>query len=365
MAKCLMCAQMAPYNTQYERLPVHMARAGVTAEPNLWDRPVSLGREHRPATPDSDSAAAAAGKARLPFTLLPPDKLLPLMVPFKGGPGPLCGGAASGGGPRCEPITASPRLPCCTTAATMQSHRHVTVGLTSEATSKLARQREGQHARTKRQLSVRQSRCREGPRGWLSFRAEDEGWACGACRMSADVGSFVGLADSGASSGAGPLAPSPFRLPAAYEEAKERKVAAVSDLRNAVKAVRARPYSPLHTPLIGITPLMFSIFHSLERVSSWAARALPPVVSSGKGCSGGLARSALMLTVGMSCAAAGGVGRREEAGAAGGDPVLLQGLAHDVGQHAPGVRSGAHGARGSLLQRRGCPGEQQQQHDGH
>ncbi|EIE26747.1 TBCC-domain-containing protein [Coccomyxa subellipsoidea C-169] len=145
--------QMAPYNTQYERLPVHMAKAGVTAEPNLWDRPVSLGREHRPATPDSDSATSAAGKARMPFTLLPPDKLLPLMVPFKGGPGPLCGGAASSGG----------------------------------------------------------------------------------SRMSADVGSFVGLGDSG-QGGSGPLAPSPFRLPAVYEEAKERKVSAVSDLRNAVKA---------------------------------------------------------------------------------------------------------------------------------
>lgn len=78
-----------------------MASAGVTAEPNLWDRPVSLGREHRPATPDSDSDPSAATKARLPYTLLPPDKLLPLMVPFKGGPGPLCGGAASGGGSRC------------------------------------------------------------------------------------------------------------------------------------------------------------------------------------------------------------------------------------------------------------------------
>jgi TBCC domain-containing protein 1 len=56
-------------------------------------------------------------------------------------------------------------------------------------------------------------------------------------RMSADLGSFVGLGDAG-STGPGPLAPSPFRLPATYEEAKERKVAAVSELRNAVKAVR-------------------------------------------------------------------------------------------------------------------------------
>ena len=48
------------------------------------------------------------------------------------------------------------------------------------------------------------------------------------------------------SSGGGSLAPSPFRLPATYEEAKERKVAAVSDLRNAVKAVWLDFRSPLH-----------------------------------------------------------------------------------------------------------------------
>ena len=92
--------QMAPYNTQYARLAAHMARAGVTAEPNLWDHPVSLGREHRPATPDSDASASAAARLRAPFSLLPPDKLLPLMVPFEGGPGPMCGGAASGTGSR-------------------------------------------------------------------------------------------------------------------------------------------------------------------------------------------------------------------------------------------------------------------------
>ena len=71
------------------------------------------------------------------------------------------------------------------------------------------------------------------------------------CRVSTDLGSFVGLGDSPAgsgmgSSGGGSLAPSPFRLPATYEEAKERKVAAVSDLRNAVKAVWLDFCSPLH-----------------------------------------------------------------------------------------------------------------------
>ena len=92
--------QMAPYNTQYERLAAHMASASVTAEPNLWDHPVSLGREHRPATPDSDASVSAGGRLRAPSSLLPPDKLLPLMVPFKGGAGAMCGGAASGAGSR-------------------------------------------------------------------------------------------------------------------------------------------------------------------------------------------------------------------------------------------------------------------------
>ncbi len=103
-------------------------------------------------------APGGGASVRAPATLLPPDRLLPFMVPFHGGPGPLCGGAASGG----------------------------------------------------------------------------------AARMAADLGSFVGLGDGGGGGG-GPLAPSPFRLPPAYEDAKERKVAAVAELRNAVKAVRAAP----------------------------------------------------------------------------------------------------------------------------
>ena len=42
--------------------------------------------------------------------------------------------------------------------------------------------------------------------------------------------------------------------------------------------------------------------------------------------------------------AAGFTGRCQEAGVARRDPVVLQGLAHDLREHAPGVRSGAHGA---------------------
>ena len=55
--------QLAPYNTQYERLTAHMAAAGVQPSPNLWDQPVSLAREHRAATPDSHSSPRADSMA--------------------------------------------------------------------------------------------------------------------------------------------------------------------------------------------------------------------------------------------------------------------------------------------------------------
>ena len=98
----LLCVQLAPYSTQYERLSAHLEAAGVAVEPNLWDQPVSLAREHRHLAPDSprgpearlDSGQVPMGP-RLTAQLLPPHKLLPFVVPFRGGPGPLCGGAAS------------------------------------------------------------------------------------------------------------------------------------------------------------------------------------------------------------------------------------------------------------------------------
>jgi hypothetical protein len=37
----------------------------------------------------------ADGGATGPVYLMPPEEFLPFMVPFKGGPGPLCGGACS------------------------------------------------------------------------------------------------------------------------------------------------------------------------------------------------------------------------------------------------------------------------------
>ena len=56
--------------------------------------------------------------------------------------------------------------------------------------------------------------------------------------MSPDLGNLVGLDDGTGNMTQAP--PGPFRLPTPYEEAKERKVAAVSELRNAVKQVSAR-----------------------------------------------------------------------------------------------------------------------------
>ncbi|KAK9824118.1 hypothetical protein WJX72_007884 [[Myrmecia] bisecta] len=150
--------QMAPYNTQYERLPVHMAAAGVQAEPNRWDSPATLARDPNwRATPDSQGSpngsqegGGAVGSRQ--WSLLPPERLLPFMVPFQGGRGPMCGGAA----------------------ATTSS------------------------------------------------------------RLSTDLGSLVGLADGNSLVNVA-QPPSPFRLPPAYEEAKEKKVNAVHELRNAVK----------------------------------------------------------------------------------------------------------------------------------
>lgn len=94
--------QLAPYNTQYERLEAHMRAAGVGAEPNLWDHYITLAREHGRGGPDPLEAAPSPSEAGgssaappPPLALLPPDKLLPFMIPFQGGPGSMAGGPAS------------------------------------------------------------------------------------------------------------------------------------------------------------------------------------------------------------------------------------------------------------------------------
>jgi len=75
-------------------------------------------------------------------------------------------------------------------------------------------------------------------------------------RLAADLGSFVGLGDpqssqgsSGPSTPPGPLSPlpsSPFKLPPAYQESKERKVHAVTELRQHIKSVSCLSFHILH-----------------------------------------------------------------------------------------------------------------------
>lgn len=96
--------QLAPYNIEYERLVLHLERAGLDVRQNLWDRPVvlNLSKEHgKEEESSSDSASIAVSTSQNPHSseqsiedlLLPPDQLLPFTIPFRGGPGPLAGGA--------------------------------------------------------------------------------------------------------------------------------------------------------------------------------------------------------------------------------------------------------------------------------
>ena len=150
---------LGPHCAGYARLRAHMAAAGVAPAPNAWDSPVlAVGGR-------GGAALAAAGAPNAPATLLPPDRFAQVAIPFVGGPGPLCGGAALPDGPR------------------LASDAGALLGL--------------------------------GPRG-------------------AAAGSADGASGSPASA-ARAAAASPFPLPPAYEAAREAKVAAIADLRAAVR----------------------------------------------------------------------------------------------------------------------------------
>lgn len=82
--------------------------------PNDWQLPGSGGRPSGGSPTSGGAAGAGGGTPHSPgsptggpgspppaaVSLLPPDKLLPFMVPFRGGRGPLCGGAATAAGGR-------------------------------------------------------------------------------------------------------------------------------------------------------------------------------------------------------------------------------------------------------------------------
>lgn len=110
--------QFAPHNAPYERLPEHLAASGVLPTPNAWNMHVQLLPDHSkhhhaplhssspsPKVPSplsqmaametEGSASGTSGSNQPPCaTLLPPEKLMPFLVPFQGGRGPLCGGPA-------------------------------------------------------------------------------------------------------------------------------------------------------------------------------------------------------------------------------------------------------------------------------
>lgn len=98
------CVKLAPYNTGYERLPLHLETAGISKQ-NLWDQPVFLKSVR--GSMDLDQQLYGSGlrtdtvertgvdQMQTKKVLLPPDKLSPFTIPFRGGPGPLAGGAVS------------------------------------------------------------------------------------------------------------------------------------------------------------------------------------------------------------------------------------------------------------------------------
>jgi len=234
----------------------------VFPEPNLWDAPVSLAREHGRATPDTPAGSGASGNGSRPsgnspmagpsgagsggsgapqspgsptngpgslppaaVSLLPPDKLLPFMVPFRGGPGPLCGGAASAASTRCL----SPHH--------LDLHNMVTPLQTSCLTCNPALMKPNPHSVHATAL-LKSYMCM----GLTPSQTKKGTYVL--CRWSADLGSLVGLggseSDAPGSASGSPLAVAApvFALPPEYEEAKKRKVASVADLRNAVKTVQ-------------------------------------------------------------------------------------------------------------------------------
>ena len=116
--------QVAPYCTRYERLQAHMDAVRISPLINYWDQPLTLSRPI-PGSPNKDnrksnkawgSPSGGGGKSPdvmtsstslsstspsttssvpAPAHALPPEQLLPFVVPFRGGPGPLAGGCPS------------------------------------------------------------------------------------------------------------------------------------------------------------------------------------------------------------------------------------------------------------------------------
>lgn len=116
--------QLAPYNAGYERLEAHTAASGLGGGVSSWDRPLVVGTSKQqpmaspggsfggiPSTASSGTMAPPSSPGQSPrlhintgstsdaqsmgpvsVSLLPPGKLAPFVVPFRGSSGPLAGG---------------------------------------------------------------------------------------------------------------------------------------------------------------------------------------------------------------------------------------------------------------------------------
>lgn len=92
--------RLGPYSTRYEKQVAHAREVGlVSDQPSRFDQPIVLAgkdRKGHSSGPDSPRSFNLSAHAPLKacFTLQPPEELLPFVVPFVGGPGPLAGGSA-------------------------------------------------------------------------------------------------------------------------------------------------------------------------------------------------------------------------------------------------------------------------------
>ncbi|WPT14317.1 TBCC domain-containing protein 1 [Picochlorum sp. SENEW3] len=88
--------QLAPYNSGYECLEEHMRICGISNQINKWNRPMLLMpdkpifKQHQHGLEEQQHLDHSQN-----VTLLPPEKLMPFMIPFRGCQGPLCGGSAT------------------------------------------------------------------------------------------------------------------------------------------------------------------------------------------------------------------------------------------------------------------------------
>jgi len=73
--------QVAPYNTFYPRLDAHLSEVGVDPSVNLWNVPITLGKTD-PHDPNLPTAGAADGELET-ASLLPPERFVPFVVPFR------------------------------------------------------------------------------------------------------------------------------------------------------------------------------------------------------------------------------------------------------------------------------------------